>query len=270
MKEMTLKDVQRVSLDITRRLHAFCAEHNIKYSIAYGSLIGAVRHKGFIPWDDDMDVVMMREDYERFCDIFEDNDEFKLFSYNRSNMLAPLARLCEMRRTYVKPVAPLFSEETGVWIDIFPLDSVDDDKKIFESKIDDIIEYYKYNPLCRWNTAPLPTRIKHLRTTFYGIKAKLKHGYGIQELLRKHNEAMLSFAKNSRMMSNLSYPIYIKKDYCPKSVFDNIIEVPFEDTTLYAMKGYDQWLRIIYGDYMQLPPEEKRVAGHEMHQYFWK
>ncbi len=271
MNRLTLQDVQSISLEIMKNLHAFCIENHIKYSIAYGSLIGAIRHKGFIPWDDDMDVVMMREDYDRFCQLYEDNDNYKLFSYNRKNMYAPLARLCDIKHTLVKPVAPLFTEDTGIWVDIFPLDSVDDDKQLFERKITTILEYYHDNPLYRWNTAPLINKLKHPGATYRGIKAWLRHRYSIQELLRRQQELILSFASHdSGMMSNLSYPIYIKKDYCPKQVFDSVIEVPFEDTTFMAMSGYDQWLRLIYGDYMQLPPEEKRVAGHNMHQYFWK
>ena len=107
MKEMSLKDIQGVSLNIMKRLHTFCVEHDIKYSLGYGTLLGAIRHKGFIPWDDHIDVFMMREDFDRFCEIYEDTVDFKLFSYNRGNTYSAVARLCDLQRTLVKTGSPV-------------------------------------------------------------------------------------------------------------------------------------------------------------------
>lgn len=273
MKEMTLQDVQAVSLGILKHLDSFCKEHKIKYSLGYGSLIGAIRHKGFIPWDDDLDVVMMRDDFERFCSIYEDTSEYKLFSVSRGNMYQPMGRLCEMQNTLVKTALPLFTEQTGVWIDIFPLDSVDEDKQRFDERKYLIEESHKRIWQCRyymreWKGVRSLVHIKDSLLWLLNVRNARKT---INQLVNYHNDLCINFASSdSKMMSMLVFPVYIQRDWSPKNVFEETIPIPFEDTCFQVMKGYDEWLRIIYGDYMQLPPEEKRKAGHSSHRFYWK
>jgi lipopolysaccharide cholinephosphotransferase len=273
MKEMTLQDVQAVSLNIMKHLHDFCMQHNIKYSLGFGSLIGAIRHKGFIPWDDDMDIVMMREDFERFCKIYEDDPEFKLFSYNRGNTYAAMARLCEMQMTSVKTGSPLFTEPTGVWIDIFPLDSVDNDKDVFFSKIEAIKDIQRKVFCCRkqmreWRGVK---SMVHIRSFVdWGLHHR-KAWKNINMLIKQQNDLCVSFADHdSKMMSLLAFPAYIERDFSPKCVFDEVIDAPFEDNQFKIMKGYDKWLTIIYGDYMTPPPVEMQKRSHSIHKYYWK
>lgn len=83
METLSLKDIQGVLLRIMKYIHSFCVENDIKYSLCGGTLIGAIRHKGFIPWDDDIDITIPRPDYDRFVKIFKDSDEFKLFAPER-------------------------------------------------------------------------------------------------------------------------------------------------------------------------------------------
>lgn len=269
MKEMSLQDVQSVSLAILKNFHAFCISHNIKYSLGYGSLIGAIRHKGFIPWDDDIDVVMMREDFERFCNEYVDTTKYKLFSYSRRNTFSIVARLCEMEKTYVNPATPLFLEKTGVWIDIFPLDSIDENKLNHEkdaAKIEDINQQIFH---CRWQMRRLSFKdVYKIRTFLSWLKHVRKAKNSINELLSKHNDLCLAHTKNeSSLMSMLAFPTW---GYFPKRVFTDVEDVLFEKEYFKAMKGYDEWLRIIYGEYMIAPPVEKRQRGHSIHKYFWK
>ena len=255
-----------------RHFHAFCKEHEIKYSLGYGSLIGAIRHKGFIPWDDDMDVVMMREDFDRFCNIFVDSEDYKLFSYNRGNTYSAVARLCDMRKTFVKTGSPLFTEDTGLWIDIFPFDSVDQDKACFEKRKAIIIKANEDVGLCRWQMREFSIKeIVHLRTFYYWMKNVRKARQNINILVKNQNDLCVSFAsEDSPMMSMLAFPVYIDRDFSPKNVFENVVQVPFEKESFMIMEGYDEWLKIIYGDYMTPPPLEKQVRGHSLHKYFWK
>lgn len=270
LKEMTLQDIQHVSLDILKHLHAFCNEHGIKYSLGYGTLIGAVRHKGFIPWDDDIDVVMLRDDYQRFCKIYQDTPDFKLFCSERGNMYGTLGRLCDMKRTLVKTGSPLFTEPTGVWIDIFPLDSVPDDRKAFDLKTEEFKTIHKEIINTRWALRPWDGKDR-IKGRVHQLYNRCYLQFRLERLVKKHNRLCLTWAKdNTKMISMLVYPVYIDRDHCSKSVLDEVIFLPFEGSLFYVMKGYDEWLRIIYGDYMQLPPVEKRVPGHSLHLFFWK
>ncbi len=273
MNRMTLQEMQSVSLDIMKHVHAFCEEHGIKYSLGYGSLIGAVRHKGFIPWDDDVDIVMMREDFDRFCQIFQDTPDFKLFSFSRGNMYATCARVCDMKRTLVETGSPLFTEPTGLWIDVFPLDSVDDDYDVFLSKINRITDIQNKVFLARSLRKRLRLRdISHPRTFIRRALNYLKRGqYNLWDLVRKQDSLCRSFApSDSRMMSMLVFPTYINKEFTPKHVFSEVIDAPFEDTSFKIMKGYDEWLTIIYGDYMTPPSDNKSKRGHIVHKYYWR
>ncbi|MBQ7239602.1 MAG: LicD family protein, partial [Bacteroidales bacterium] len=129
MQELTLKELQGVSLDLLVSLHDFCVKNKVNYSIAYGTLIGALRHKGFIPWDDDIDVMMPRPDYERFCKSYK-SDRYRLIYYgNDKTALAGFARLVDCQKTNYKTERPWTMQKSGVWIDIFPIDGVEKDEK---------------------------------------------------------------------------------------------------------------------------------------------
>ena len=128
MQELTLKELQGISLELLVELHDFCIKNSINYSIAYGTLIGALRHKGFIPWDDDVDVIMPRPDYERFCKSFH-SDKFSLIYYgNDKTALAGFARVVDCKKTIYKTERPWTKQKSGAWIDIFPIDGVEDDQ----------------------------------------------------------------------------------------------------------------------------------------------
>lgn len=272
MKKMTLNEIQSVSLDIMKHVHSVCERNGIKYSLGYGSLIGAIRHKGFIPWDDDVDIVMMRDDFDLFCQVYQDSRDFKLFAFSRGNMYATCARVCEMKRTLVKTGSPLFTESTGVWIDIFPLDSVDDDRSVFESKSKTVKDIQEQVFLCRSNSLSFNWKLLfHVRTMFRRLLYGKKDPGQLWDVLKQQDTICRTFApSSSSMMSMLVFPVYISKDYCPKRVFDEVILAPFEDTLFCIMKGYDEWLTNIYDDYLTPPSLPKDRRGHTSHNYFWK
>ena len=132
MKVMTLREIQLFTLEILKVTHNFCVENNIKYSLSYGTLIGAVRHKGFIPWDDDVDIMMLRPDYDRFCQTFQAPGYQVVSRQTRKDCLISFARVCDIRETDVTSMEPWIRRQgnLGLWIDIFPIDSVTDDSDL--------------------------------------------------------------------------------------------------------------------------------------------
>ena len=126
MREMTLEEVQQVSLDILKDIHCFCEKNGIKYTLQGGTLLGAVRHKGFIPWDDDIDIAMPREDYDRFLQTYVSSQGYEVFSRElpskRRNVYLAFARVCEMQKTFVFFIMlPWIANKRGFWVEFFPL-----------------------------------------------------------------------------------------------------------------------------------------------------
>ena len=132
MREITLRELQLFSLEIMKDIHKFCENNGIEYSLLDGSLIGAIRHQGFIPWDDDIDIVMRRPDFERFCKTYK-SDEYQLkYRGNGQDCMVPFARVYDVKRTVIKTTAPWCLDEVGVWVDVMPADNVIDDVEQFD------------------------------------------------------------------------------------------------------------------------------------------
>lgn len=270
MQELTLKELQQVSLEILKDVHAFCVANNITYSIAYGTLIGALRHKGFIPWDDDVDIVMPRPDYERFCKNYC-SDNLRLIYYgNDKTALAAFARVVECYKTDYQTERPWTVQRSGVWIDIFPLDGVLDQE-----------EYsHRYSRMKRisWFVYKFRRQNHHITSSdswwskTKTIIAKLIGLHGLlPSALLKRTVAMMTkcdyetCTEYGQMSCLDDGPIIFSKED-----FQDTVLLDFEDTQFCAMNGYDKVLRQVYGDYMQMPPEDKRVPKQYWIKFYWK
>ena len=139
---MNLEELHEFCLEIAKDIHRFCVENGVRYSLGYGSLIGAVRHKGYIPWDDDMDILMPRPDFDFFCEHFS-STKFKLATHK--NAYIAYARVYDNSRTYCRTLGRwLKYEREGVFVDIFPMDAVSSDITVFNQQRDQAKKIYGY------------------------------------------------------------------------------------------------------------------------------
>ena len=273
MKELSLKELQQFSLGILKDVHDFCTRENIRYSLAYGTLIGAVRHQGFIPWDNDIDICMPRPDYERFIKSYK-SENFELAFFGKEckfDSLIAYARVFDNKKTIAKN-GHWIAQPAGVWIDIFPLDGVPDNFEEFKALYNDLHD--------EWERI-IPMKIQFNRVSHCeGIKNKLKllrnkwrkkNGFGGHKMQREYNEkiARIPF-ESANYWSQLAVMDNGPVEHIPTAVFDERILLKFEDTQFYAIKDYDMALRAVYGDYMQLPPESDREPHQSFIKFYWK
>lgn len=268
MKEMSVKDIQSVSLDIMKDVHEFCVKNNIKYTLQGGTLLGAVRHDGFIPWDDDIDIAMPRPDYEKFCSTFSSPKGYRLICRQNDKCFLSFARVCEMEKTCVKSIVPWTTIPTGVFIDIFPLDGAEDDKDVAAQRMKIIRRIFHRT---------LRARGSYLKwSEAKGLMAKLK--LIAKRIVYFHSGAFNEYDKmckeipygSTEHYCNYAYQEYGLREYHRTAVLKEYVLHQFEDCQFYIMKGYDEALKEKFGNYMELPPLEKRVSKHDIYTHFWK
>lgn len=275
MKELSLKDIQQISLEILSTVHDYCMEHDIRYSLAYGTLIGAIRHKGFIPWDDDIDIIMPRPDYERFIDSFS-APGIGIISEKDPDYYLNYCRVFDTEKTYCKTILPIGKHYAGgVWIDVFPADGVSD---TFESFCNNIALHKRLWMLqlrYRYAQASLKDIVRTCNFKDLCILLAIKISGRSKERLDQVN---VQLRKNARQLSYGSTNHWSQLEILDDGVrnyqlcedFTETIDTLFEGQTFKIMKGYDRVLRHIYGDYMQLPPENQRQPKHGHVTLYWK
>ncbi|MBR1666848.1 MAG: LicD family protein [Bacteroidaceae bacterium] len=274
MKEMTTAEIQEVSLDILRDVHDFCIKNNIKYTLQGGTLLGAVRHKGFIPWDDDIDIAMPRPDYDRFLETYKSRKGYTAISRelpDSKDVYIAYTRICDMRRTFVDDsVFPWTSKEKGVWIDLFPLDGMEESMNVCKKRIKKMsFLWFQGNTLRTFHNSLRKT--KSWNKFWHLIVKKICAPFFSYNAIDKHISMcrLVPYGKTN-YYSNLAFLRYGIKERHQVKVLDKTILTPFENDYFYIMEGYDEALKEKYGDYMQLPPKEKQVKGHDQNKYYWR
>ena len=261
LKTLTLKEKQDASLEVLLYLHKFCEEHSITYYLAYGTLIGAVRHHGFIPWDDDVDVLVPRPDYELLLNIFCDpTGTFKLFSCTKDrDYVLPYAKIQNLKTARLTPNGMIVNQ--GIGIDLFPLDALPDDleaaKRTFKEKNDKFVHIVHRFEMFRYMK---PSSIKDYLKIFIG-KISFATGY-LRKVGQEAGADMFGCDyRNSKKVSSVVgihsgiFRVFEKK------WFDKMY-MTFEGHELVVPAGYNEILKLIYRDYTQLPPESERESTH--------
>lgn len=259
MNKDVLRKLQLTQLDILKVIDKFCKDNNIEYSLYGGTLIGAVRHNGFIPWDDDLDIAMSRTQYNKFIKCWMDNPiHGYIFQDSNTDSKFPytFGKIRKDKTAYICDELNSYSSHNGIFIDIFPLDKVPNNKL---SRVKYFILGAFYLLYSRGYASKNDGKIIYMITnTILKVtpkKYRLKLKNKIFNQLNKYNcNENLSYVDTS-LFRNL-------KLYFPKELFDVYEEIKFEDSKFPVFGIYKEYLKIEYGDYLKLPPEEERVCKH--------
>ncbi len=261
--ELTDDEIRRGSLDTLRFVADFCEKNGINYVLSSGTLIGAVRHKGFIPWDLDIDISMLRADYNKFISLWKDTKQYAMVGLS----ILKIVDITTSSSEY-----GTMNKKGGLWVDVFPLDPVPNDKTEAALHYDKVRSLYKKCAKMTWaNRYGLIGRL--LRKVYYCIKDKdlsyitnnyTEHFNNLLKESTKYSPADCNNVTNNMVMQLHTEQ---RKYGFPKTVCTDYIYAPFEDEKFRIPKDYDSMLRSYYGDYMQLPPEDKRVDHHKMKVY---
>ena len=263
MKEISLEESKKIELDILLTVADFCDKNNLTYFLAYGTLIGAIRHKGFIPWDDDVDITMPREDYDKFIATFN-HEYIKAVVPGTPMSKHSFLKIIDTRTVKKEPCLKYSAGFLGIDVDVFPIDGAPSDEAEYDKWYDELMEVYKSFVL---SAQSLSTKyLKHsIKLALLKLKLK-KPAYYLEEAKKLHGRYPY---KASEYVAAVESPYNSKKNRVPKQYYTGSVDVEFEGHTFRAPICYDKLLRSIYGDYMQLPPEEQRVT-HHTNKVYWK
>lgn len=271
MDNETLRKVQLAQLDIGKEIKRVCDENGIKYFLDSGTLLGAIRHKGFIPWDDDMDMGMLREDYERFIEIAPKKLKSEYFLQTwKTDKSYPyaFAKIRKKGTVFIEAVSQKTNAHNEIFVDIFPYDVYPDNETV-RTKLMKKIMLLKYSLWMKDGMTPwlrhksildrLLVRAKYVPHYFYALT------HSRDAMIAEYEKLMPMYnAETSKYYVEQSGGTPFGKWIIPTECFKKFIEVKFEDTMFLVPEKYDLYLKTVYGDYMQLPPVEKRGNWHQI------
>ena len=260
-KEIEIQELKDLQLKILLDVDEFCRTNNIRYWLCGGTLIGAIRHQGYIPWDDDIDISMPRPDFDKFVNNYDNHSPaYRVEAYKHTKNYPYLFAKVIDNRTILEQ-KDVHIKQLGVCIDIFPVDAVGaDGNQIRQFSHYNFILGYKR--LYFWK-ASLSQKMKAILVRMFSIFLSE------EQILSRMNRICRQLPYDKSKYLAVICGVYAMKEIVDRDIYENVEYKTFEGYQLPVPIGYHQYLTQLYGDYMTLPPEDKRITHHSFKAY-WK
>lgn len=273
MKEVTKDELKKVQLDMIDYLDKTCRENGIDYSLSAGSLLGAVKYQGYIPWDDDIDIMLTRPNYNRLMEVLmaQTPDIYTLLYYKAHEAYLPMAKLYD-NHTIASSKVDTLNQGTGIFIDIFPLDSLPDDFAEGESFKKQVRKEVTHL------TASCPRGLSYAsaeKWQYFMGKLILWFPYHVRyfgkyrTLAEKVDILMQKYNDKNTKYCNYVFSPPKRTGYFDKAIFADYENTVFEHLTLRKVKEHDTYLTQLYGDWRQ-PPRNNQQRNHSYYHWYWK
>lgn len=254
-----LTELQRTQIEILKVIDGICAVHGLRYSLYAGTLLGAVRHQGFIPWDDDLDICMPREDYDRLIALWDTVAPKGYLLQNKENTPRFTQSFTKIRKdhtTFLQDEKEIGAYHTGIFVDIFPVDRIPD------RKLRRMLFYWHGMQYQLYTREFVPPKAGRLTRLVSAILLKMtpadRRPAKRQKLLNK-----LTAYNGDRSLQTVTIEtVGSMKQHHTADMIDNYVRLPFGADEFQCFADWDHHLHTKYGDYMKLPPEEERVWKH--------
>ena len=267
MKKIEDDELKLIEFRLLCDVDLLCREKGFNYSLAYGTLLGAVRHKGFIPWDDDIDIFMKRETYEKFINYCLNNKtDFNIITHLNCDWYRyPFAKIC-MPGTVIEEENTFNDGKLGVYIDLFPIDVLGYTKSeaIYRKTefIRSLITAANWKKYFRSKSHSF--LYEPLRILFYGLTRIIK----TNDLVEKIEKPFRNMTNTKGAYCGNIFSAYRESEVVSQEIYNEYTEIEFEGKNFMCIKNYELYLSNLYGDYMKLPPLEKQVT-HHMFNSWW-
>ncbi|MGN0531484.1 MAG: phosphorylcholine transferase LicD [Eubacterium sp.] len=256
MNKLTIEEVHSAILGAMKDIDRVCKEHGIQYMALAGTMLGAVRHKGYIPWDDDIDIGIKREDYYKFLEIYEQyrNPRYEIFEYSqRDDFYNQFAKISDSKTRIIDDWGKV-TPGLGVAVDIFPIDYVSSKNIKLKNKYMLFLIKQLHLSLGSPSGRKGVTLLKKIARPIIAPRNFKYYLQKIDKFATRENDSPDADLAGA-FSTGVGMPML-----CERRVYDSLVDLDFEDMKLTTVKDYDHYLTHMYGDYMQLPKEEDRIA----------